>query len=195
MNKFIYEEEEQLPDDICKDIIKRCEQYFEEQKLLNHNKENNNKEEKDPISLDILPYSLNNEFWSKIKDKLSSTLIDAMKQYYSKFDEEIYHLNKLHKELVIENMTLNKHLPNKETITKICDFNIRDEKYYRILTYVFYLNDINNGGESIFENGIIIKPKQGKLLLFPSDWLFSRREEKIITDSKYIITGWINVGI
>jgi hypothetical protein len=190
MDRFIYEKENLLSDDICKDIIESCEQYFEEQKLLN-----DNKEEKEPIRLDIALYSINNEFWSKIKDKITSKIINVMKEYYSKFDEDIYHLNKLHKELVIENITLNKYLPNKETITNICDFNICEEKYYRILSYVFYLNDINNGGESIFENGIIIKPKQGKVVLYPSDWLFTRREEKIITDSKYIITGWINVSI
>ncbi len=186
MNKFIYEETDiskKLPDNICRDIIEKCEQYFEEN------------EENEEMTLDIITHSANNEFWNKIKYELTSRLIYVMKQYYSRFDEEIYHLNKLHKELIIENITLKKYLPNKGKTATKCDFKINDDKYYRILTYVFYLNDTYSAGEYIFENGIKIKPNKGAIILYPSDWMFSHREEQILSDSKYIITGWINVNI
>jgi hypothetical protein len=113
MNKFIYEETDiskKLPDNICRDIIEKCEQYFEEN------------EENEERTLDIITHSANNEFWNKIKYELTSRLIYVMKQYYSRFDEEIYHLNKLHKELIIENITLKKYLPNKGKTATKCDF-------------------------------------------------------------------------
>lgn len=66
-----------------------------------------------------------------------------------------------------------------------------NKKEYRMLTYLYYLNDVEEGGETGFHNGKIkIKPKKGKLVLFPASWLFPHCGMMPISDDKYIITGW-----
>jgi len=61
----------------------------------------------------------------------------------------------------------------------------------RVVTYMLYLNDIDEGGETEFlYQGVKLKPEQGKLVLFPTSFLFPHRGNPIYTGYKYIITGW-----
>ena len=70
------------------------------------------------------------------------------------------------------------------------DFNIKDGNF-RTLTYLWYLNDVEEGGETEFYNGLKIKPEAGKLLIFPALWTYSHRGLMPISNNKYILTGWI----
>jgi len=66
----------------------------------------------------------------------------------------------------------------------------------RILTFIWYLNTVNEGGETEFFNGRIkIKPEKGKLLLFPSTWTFMHKGNTPISSNKYIVTGWLYADI
>lgn len=70
------------------------------------------------------------------------------------------------------------------------DFHLIEDKF-RTLTYLYYLNDVIDGGETEFYNGLKIKPEQGKLLLFPSLWTYTHKGNIPISNDKYILTGWI----
>jgi len=64
----------------------------------------------------------------------------------------------------------------------------------RIATYLFYLNDDFEGGRTQFKfNGEVysIEPKAGRLLMFPSSFLYTHRCEEVASKSKYVCTGWI----
>lgn len=56
----------------------------------------------------------------------------------------------------------------------------------RILTSITYLNDDFVGGETEFSN-IIITPKSGKTLIFPSFWAFPHTGREIISGEKLIL--------
>ena len=62
----------------------------------------------------------------------------------------------------------------------------------RVLTFLFYLNDVEEGGETVIGNDIKIKPKAGSLLIFPACWTYPHRGETPLSSDKYIITGWLN---
>jgi hypothetical protein len=62
----------------------------------------------------------------------------------------------------------------------------------RMITFLWYLNTVDEGGETEFFNGRIkIKPEKGKLILFPSTWTYIHRGNMPISSDKYILTGWI----
>ena len=61
----------------------------------------------------------------------------------------------------------------------------------RVITYIWYLNDINEGGETNFINQFRIKPVAGRLLIFPSTWSYPHAGLIPISSDKYIVTGWI----
>ena len=63
----------------------------------------------------------------------------------------------------------------------------------RTITYIWYLNDIVDEGETEFYQGIKIPPRKGRMLLFPSTWQYLHRGRKVAgTTDKYLITGWIH---
>jgi hypothetical protein len=67
------------------------------------------------------------------------------------------------------------------------------EKYNsnRYITFIWYLNDVNKGGETLFWGDYKITPKKGKLVLFPSLWCFPHKGNIPLSNDKYIITGWL----
>ena len=71
------------------------------------------------------------------------------------------------------------------------DFKIEETMENRALTYLWYLNDVDEGGETEFYNGKKIQPQQGKLLLFPSFWTHAHKANVPLSNNKYIITGFV----
>lgn len=61
----------------------------------------------------------------------------------------------------------------------------------RILTFIWYLNDVAVGGETEFIDGTKIVPKTGRILIFPASWDMRHRGCKPLSNEKYIVTGWI----
>ena len=72
------------------------------------------------------------------------------------------------------------------------DETIRHEyNDYRVLSYIWYLNNVEIGGETEFGGNVKIKPETGKLVLFPASWTFPHCGLMPIDNDKYIVTGWI----
>lgn len=62
----------------------------------------------------------------------------------------------------------------------------------RILSFVVYLNDVAEGGETEFlYYPRRVKPEQGKLLLFPGAFTHTHRGNPPLSGAKYILTGWV----
>jgi len=62
----------------------------------------------------------------------------------------------------------------------------------RILTFILYLNDVEEGGETeLLYYPKRIKAEQGKLILFPGTFTHTHRGNPPISNEKYIITGWV----
>ena len=87
-----------------------------------------------------------------------------------------------------------KYFKNKGKYVYHDDFTVEySEKRYRVITFLWYLNSIEEGGQTEFWGDFRIKPEKGKLLLFPACWSFPHRGIMPISDNKYIITGWLYV--
>ena len=73
--------------------------------------------------------------------------------------------------------------------------NIREGCEFRLLVAQVYLNDIDDAGETefLYQNKRF-KPKQDRLLFFPTDWTHSHRGNPPIGETtKYILTTWLEV--
>lgn len=71
------------------------------------------------------------------------------------------------------------------------DHHISLKYGHRMITFIWYLNDIHDEGYTEFFDGTQIQPECGKLLLFPSTWTYSHRGVSPKTETKYICTGWL----
>lgn len=66
----------------------------------------------------------------------------------------------------------------------------------RLFGLVFYLNDVEEGGETEFPDlNIKVKAKKGKSLIFPCNFLFPHRGNIPISNDKYAITCFINFSL
>lgn len=66
------------------------------------------------------------------------------------------------------------------------------EALHRVLLYMFYLNDVDEGGETEFYyQGKSIKPKKGTMVIAPAGFTHSHRGNMPISNDKYIATSWI----
>ena len=62
----------------------------------------------------------------------------------------------------------------------------------RILVLMFYLNDVEEGGQTEFDyQDFVIKPEKGTLVIFPTDWMHLHRGKMPISNDKYILNSWL----
>lgn len=65
----------------------------------------------------------------------------------------------------------------------------------RVLTFMTYLNDDFEGGETEFKYQCKrINPKKGQTLIWPADFTHTHRGLMPLTGTKYIATGWFEFG-
>jgi len=69
------------------------------------------------------------------------------------------------------------------------DFTYDHEKA-RELTYILYLNDVDEGWTQ-FYNGDQISPRAGRVVIFPATWTYVHQGYPPI-QTKYLMTGWIH---
>lgn len=90
---------------------------------------------------------------------------------------------------------------------KIQKYDIKDSGMYKFhidgliqdgterkITFIWYLNDVYDGGETEFYN-TKIHPTVGKLLLFPSTWTYPHSSRPVISNNKYIVVGWLRTMV
>lgn len=62
----------------------------------------------------------------------------------------------------------------------------------RIVSFMMYLNDVEDGGETEFlYQHTRYKPKTGRLLIWPATYTHTHRGNPPLSNTKYIITGWL----
>jgi hypothetical protein len=62
----------------------------------------------------------------------------------------------------------------------------------RVLTFIWYLNDIEEDGYTEFMDGTKVQPKTGRFCLFPATWEYFHRGYPPKSQTKYICTGWLH---
>jgi len=64
----------------------------------------------------------------------------------------------------------------------------------RLLVFTVYLNDVKEGGETEFLYlSRRVKAKAGTICIFPSSFTHTHRGNPPLSNTKYIITGWVEM--
>ncbi len=64
----------------------------------------------------------------------------------------------------------------------------------RTVACIWYLNEVEEGGETEFAFDHKITPETGKLILFPATWNFPHRGLPPLKGNKYIITSFVSTN-
>jgi len=62
----------------------------------------------------------------------------------------------------------------------------------RYLSFLFYLNDDFEGGETIFYPDTKITPTKGSVVVFPPMWMYPHAGLPVKTGTKYIMSSYLN---
>jgi len=129
-----------------------------------------------------------NEIWTEIDKKLYEALHLCLHKYRDK-----YQAFRTFEKINDTGFQIQRYIKQEGFYIYHNDF-LADKEKYRILTFLFYLNDVDEGGETEFFYGKTkIKPKAGKCVLFPASWTFPHRALVPISNDKFIVTGWLHL--
>ena len=180
-NTFIYEKRHSLPIEACEEMIRRFEQYKDEQY-------------KGRIG------QLASEDFSI---KKSTDLVVSGKEHWKDIDRGLFYSLGMAIKEFRETFTYFKG-PFKDMGYAIQRTDPGEHYHWHIdggshefsqrqLVAVWYLNDVPGpGGETEFlYQQVKIKPEQGKLLLFPPFWTHEHRGVTLQQGVKYIATTWV----
>ncbi|MBS0591703.1 MAG: 2OG-Fe(II) oxygenase [Proteobacteria bacterium] len=71
-------------------------------------------------------------------------------------------------------------------------FDAGDKYANRYMVFLWYLNDVAEGGETEFPDlGIKVQPRAGRLLMFPPYWMFQHFAHKPVSNDKYIVSTFM----
>lgn len=67
-----------------------------------------------------------------------------------------------------------------------------NEALHRVLLWMFYLNDVDEGGTTdFFYQNVSIKPKMGRMVIAPAYFTHTHRGCAPISNEKFILTSWV----
>jgi len=134
-----------------------------------------------------------NEEWKCIENIIRKELNTKLEMYYYDINHGNFKTPYFTPYPHIEDsgFQIQRYIANEGFYKYHNDFSIKNNDTFRILTYLWYLNDIDEGGKTYFHEGMPIKPETGKLIIFPALWTYPHKGEMPISNNKYIMTGWI----
>lgn len=63
----------------------------------------------------------------------------------------------------------------------------------RCISSILYLNDVSKGGETHFDKfNVSVSPKAGRLLMFPSNFVYTHEGRPPINETKHVVVTWFN---
>jgi hypothetical protein len=198
ITKFIYNNNNSISPELCLDLIKMFEE--ESNKYEGVTFGGLDKNIKDTTDFTI---PKNNEKWNKINIFLDTEIKNNIKIYLDELNNKIDFKNKdqnttseykifQNTSFTHSNYMIQRYLKGKGKYIYHNDFSINYEnKSYRTITYLWYLNTVDEGGETVFFGDHKIKPNVGTLIFFPASWCYPHTGKMPISSNKYIITGWL----
>ena len=71
-------------------------------------------------------------------------------------------------------------------------FDALDTSANRYLVFLWYLNDVAEGGETVFcDLGLRVAARAGRLLVFPPYWMFQHAGAPPVSNDKYIVSTYL----
>lgn len=177
---LIHVHENALSSDVCSNLI----DIFESLSSSHERIENDRKPNFTQLNLTAL--SKTDEGVNSIHQILVKSVLQYKKEYYKFIDERCFPERN-----AFEQFRIKKYNNNGEDAFD-CHVDVLDyASARRFLSFMWYLNDVETGGETIFKD-ITIKPEQGKLVIFPPLWMYPHIGSPPISNNKYILTTYLH---
>ena len=165
-------------------------EYLEESGLTKSRPQNNHVKDDRFIDIQTLYFFTSYDIYKSFTAITNNFLNKFWDTAYKAYTEKYSILNELDKHRCYS-IQIQKTKPTEGYHVWHCETGTANTSN-RLLTFILYLNDIEEGGETEFlYYPKRIKPEAGKLILFPGSFTHTHRGNQPLKDTKYIVTGWI----
>lgn len=177
LNDLICVYDKALGSNICNEVIKIFDSNAD-----NHERVDNNKKP----SFTQFNLTENRSVYESIHNTLIHCTFEYKKKYYAHVDSRVFPENH-----AFEQFRIKKYNSDGNDMFDT-HVDVQDHaSARRFLSFMWYLNDVDDGGETVFSD-LTIKPTQGKLVIFPPLWMFPHKGNPPISGSKYIISTYLH---
>lgn len=169
-----------LEENVCDFLISMLEQLTEKQEKITNDRKPN---------LTQINLTQNREITeevNQVQNYLIQKTFEYRNKYYEFVDERVFPQSHAFEQYLIK-----RYLPNENEAFD-AHVDVKDhETSRRFLSFFWYLNDVEVGGDTAFTD-LIIKPKKGRLIVFPPLWMFPHKELDPISNPKYILSTYLH---
>ena len=177
---FIYIQKDALPKSFCDNVIEKFE--LDDRKRQGQVGSGVRLDIKRSCDLSIT----GKEDWKSYDEAFFKSLNNALKEYLKFIPQEFIEFKALSRFEDDTGYQIQKTQPGDYYIWH------HDQTKTRLVTFIWYLNDVKDDGYTEFIDGTRIQPEAGKLIIFPATWDFLHRGVSPKTETKYLCTGWVH---
>jgi len=135
---------------------------------------------------EIMQYIKINPLYQKYKNMCILDII-LIQKYNQNIGKYVYHVDDLTNIDVSLFDITKKALQQNQSLEN----DNKDKIRRRILTFIFYLNDVDEGGETEFFQMHRVRPRKGGVVIFPASDFYLHKGCVPTSCDKYILTGWL----
>ena len=186
---FIYRKEEAISSQLCNAFIEAFENSPQDQQpgMLYGPDGTSSSSGKQSTDISFNPEWLNKPIWGNLLNQLVPIINQSKLDYSLRFQTAF---DKLDPTELSPVFNMQRYLPGEGFSSYHCE-RAGLKHSNRMLVWMVYLNDVTDRGETEFYfQHHFETAQQGKLIIWPSDWMYLHRGIPSPTQTKYILTGW-----
>lgn len=146
-----------------------------------------NLESKNSIDLSIRPRDLERSDHKPVRE-----YIDALFECHKDYLKQWPFLGSVMPTTELSSFNIQRYEPGGHFL-KLHSERTTVSTSHRVLAWMTYLNDVEDGGATRFEHQALeVQPQQGKTLIWPGEWTHAHQGLVLNSGVKYIITGWMH---
>ena len=186
-NDFIYHDKNKLSLEECKSLIDFYEsnEKYHEDGTMGFGEVDHNKKKCEEMFINSSFLYQHKEYFSS----LDRSLINSIDEYKTKYP----FLTKVSAWSIDSNFKIKKYLPKEAYFITHCENDGYEDgtTERRLIAWMFYLNDVTDGGETEFPTQCKkFAPRAGDVLIWPAYWTHPHHGLPSPSQIKYIVSGW-----
>lgn len=180
LNDLIHIYEDALESNICDFLISLFDQVVDKHERYDNEGKPN---------FTQLNLTENKELTSEVNiihNHIIKKIFEYRDKYYEFIDQRAFP-----EEHALEQFRIKKYNPGGDDRFDTHVDVLNHESARRFLSFMWYLNDVETGGHTIFKD-LSIQPKKGTLVMFPPLWMYPHRGDPPISGPKYILSAYLH---
>ena len=185
---FLYRKENALSPELCQAFIDTFEASDEKLPGILYGPDgHSSNSDKKSTDITFHPGYLQHDTWGPLLNQLIPIVEKGQEDYITR---NLTAMQKMDAFRIAPHFNMQRYLPKEGFTGWHCE-RAGLKHSDRILVWMIYLNDLTDRGETeFFYQHHFEEPKQGKLVIWPSDWMYLHRGVPSHTQTKYVLTGW-----